>query len=747
MTQVVQNTLPYRYHYVAPYQLPLAAISLGLFTWLIGVVRRHATVMFFGMTALAATSLQLDWSVAFWLAIPFLRSIQFPWRTCVWIGLAVAISIGSLLHFASTPQWFRALGAQPLRRFALYLIVAAPLTVLLVWSALANLSPEPQALHGETTLAQFVRLEVNEPERGLGTMDEYLPLTVSALPSHLPSRPTPSSPSSIELEAYSATERAFVFSGSQSASVSMRSFYFPDWRATIDGQPAATFPSTPLGLLTLQVPPGEHRVVISLVDTPARQIGNLLAGLGLILVLGLTADMLWRRSPEWQGVLAAVALTTIGIAIPTIYALGSHPPSLYPMQLNISPELDLIGLRLPGSIAGEGYWRVPTPQPALHFTAYWHVRRPPDQQMTLWRLVDPAGHESARHTRPPRYGSGFPAAWIGDEVVEDHYDLPLPPGLPGGLYTLQAAFGDAREFVPVGSILLERGSALQAEMPPDAKRVSARLGEHIEFLGYRIDSAARPGQRLTVTLCWRTDSELQEDLKGFVHLLDYESNLAAQNDGYTSDGFFPTTLWDPGRTVCEQRGLRLPPDLPPGIYRLATGFYYAQNLQRLGVTLENGDASPDDIVEMGDLIVRAPMEAARPEQRLDVALGSWVKLLGFDLAQTRERIDLRLYWQAVRPVNKDYKVFVHLIGEDGRMVAQKDQDPGGGGYPPRFWEVGETVTNSYEFSSANLPPGRYSIMVGMYDPASGERLTAVDATGRELADRRVILRSFEATTR
>jgi hypothetical protein len=38
----------------------------------------------------------------------------------------------------------------------------------------------------------------------------------------------------------------------------------------------------------------------------------------------------------------------------------------------------------------------------------------------------------------------------------------------------------------------------------------------------------------------------------------------------------------------------------------------------------------------------------------------------------------------------------------------------------------------------SLPPGEYSIEIGMYVPESGQRLPIVDATGKSLGDRIII---------
>lgn len=59
-----------------------------------------------------------------------------------------------------------------------------------------------------------------------------------------------------------------------------------------------------------------------------------------------------------------------------------------------------------------------------------------------------------------------------------------------------------------------------------------------------------------------------------------------------------------------------------------------------------------------DVPEKAPTKAI--EHPLTMALGEQIRFLGYDLAQG-ERLHLSLFWQAVKPVDKRYKVFVHLL--------------------------------------------------------------------------------------
>src|SRR5205814_347473 len=78
-----------------------------------------------------------------------------------------------------------------------------------------------------------------------------------------------------------------------------------------------------------------------------------------------------------------------------------------------------------------------------------------------------------------------------------------------------------------------------------------------------------------------------------------------------------------------------------------------------------------------------------------------------------------LTWRAEARPSRDYTVFVHLLDGGGRLVAQDDRPPVDGSYPTSIWENGERILDQHP---VRPPPGRYRVVVGMYDPASRQRL-------------------------
>jgi hypothetical protein len=95
--------------------------------------------------------------------------------------------------------------------------------------------------------------------------------------------------------------------------------------------------------------------------------------------------------------------------------------------------------------------------------------------------------------------------------------------------------------------------------------------------------------------------------------------------------------------------------------------------------------------------------------------------------QPGDPLPVALAWRTARPLAADYHVFVHLLNAAGERVAQSDGQPAVWTRPTSGWRVGETVEDRHGLSlPADLPPGNYSLVVGLYTPSDGARLHAPD---------------------
>ena len=91
--------------------------------------------------------------------------------------------------------------------------------------------------------------------------------------------------------------------------------------------------------------------------------------------------------------------------------------------------------------------------------------------------------------------------------------------------------------------------------------------------------------------------------------------------------------------------------------------------------------------------------------------------------QAGQPFAVRLLWEALHTPEIAYTVFVHLRAPDGTIIAQSDRQPADGVRPTTGWIAGEYVQDAHRltFNDAGYR-GAASLVVGLYDPATGERV-------------------------
>ncbi len=116
-----------------------------------------------------------------------------------------------------------------------------------------------------------------------------------------------------------------------------------------------------------------------------------------------------------------------------------------------------------------------------------------------------------------------------------------------------------------------------------------------------------------------------------------------------------------------------------------------------------------------------------PAQRLDVQLGDTITLEGFEVGAMQARpgdaLRVSLLWQARQPLPQVYLVFVQLLDTNDGKIAQWDGAAGADWLPTSAWQPGQRIWQDVPIQiAATAPPGRYRLIAGVYDPASGQRL-------------------------
>jgi hypothetical protein len=266
------------------------------------------------------------------------------------------------------------------------------------------------------------------------------------------------------------------------------------------------------------------------------------------------------------------------------------------------------------------------------------------------------------------------------------------------------------------------------------------FGDSLALLGDSVErpagtgSVLAPGQTITVTLLWQAQQPVSADYTVFVHLLDRAGGRWAQHDAQPLSNLYPTSRWAAGEMVRDRHPLNLPTDLPPGRYFLRVGLYRPATGERLPVST-GGDNFLLATLLVGEVEVQ-PDEIRQP---VHASLGAQAELVGYNLSPAAVRPDetlrLTLFWQARQWIAQDYTVFVHLLDSQGKIWGQHDGPPQDGALPTSAWNPGELLRDEHLLTvDTQAPPGDYRLAIGLYDPATLQRLPVFDAQGQAAGD-------------
>jgi mannosyltransferase len=76
-------------------------------------------------------------------------------------------------------------------------------------------------------------------------------------------------------------------------------------------------------------------------------------------------------------------------------------------------------------------------------------------------------------------------------------------------------------------------------------------------------------------------------------------------------------------------------------------------------------------------------------------------------------------------VARDYKVFMHVRDAAGNIVFQQDKVTLSSLLPTHTWAPGVTRRDAYAVViPRDLPAGRYSVVIGLYDPLQNIRMNS-----------------------
>ena len=385
---------------------------------------------------------------------------------------------------------------------------------------------------------------------------------------------------------------------------------------------------------------------------------------------------------------------------------------------------------------------------------YWEITGQPPPDSTIYLgLHDALGNRWGGSDQRPLEGYEPLERMEKGARLRDVHRLTVLPGTPPGTYQVKVSWFspseghalDVRDAAgaPLGNQpTVAEVQVLRASRPPDPSALAIDHPTNMDvgplrLLGYvQPTEEALAGSTLPLTLLWQ---RRQAGPAPFTLALELRQGAQAwrRQAMRPLSPAYPPEQWETGEVVREQWPALLPSQAPAGRYELA-------------LVIGQGAGQPEIVAPLGAITIRVRphrVDLPQPQFPRDV---TWsdpthqpvVRLLGYDRQLARAAtvsaatvppggtLALTLYWQALAEMDTAYKVFIHFVDENGQIRAQEDHPPLNGDAPTTSWLPGEVLEDPYHISlPADLPPGRYSLRAGLYDPVTGRRLAVIEGHG------------------
>jgi hypothetical protein len=329
----------------------------------------------------------------------------------------------------------------------------------------------------------------------------------------------------------------------------------------------------------------------------------------------------------------------------------------------------------------------------------------------------------------------YPESWVEGETPEVAYWLERPLAMPPGDYMLSLSLFDVDSGAQLAAVNqegafqgVEYALGMVTIPPPEAPVAVERLQippwagatwfeGALLLLGH---SAVQPtvvnGGELPLDLYWQSAARLPEGVEVEWRLEREGAEQPLSWTHTTALSRYDTGRWRLGEVVQEKVRLRVPAELAAGNYLLRVvpvGGGQAWTIGRVEVIATDRLFQLPEGIEFplahrfGEGIYLRGMEFAGVDERATVVAGSEARLT--------------LYWQPEIQPAVIYTALVHVLDEEGGIVAQADHWPGG--IPSHTWAAGQVIVDQVTLAvGAEVPPGDYRVAVGLYTAEDGVRL-------------------------
>lgn len=463
----------------APFSAGLIQVILALLGGAAGIIHRKRQIIFYVLLSVLFFFMITPWSLPFWESLPGIAFYQFPWR---FLGPLAALMVPLVAncaeHLTSIPFFKIGQFEQSLVKTAavgLLIIVSLPLLYPIPWTS----------GFGNITQLSLIQAELQGRWRGTTSTNDFVPATVDMLPgptqSVIDSYKNPpvdrvnrfTLPDGVTVDVLADRSNHFAISTDQNFLLRLYLFYFPGWRAYVDGVEVEISIAHPEGFITVDIPQGTHDVVLSFQNSLSRSLSWWMSAFGLLLGVGglwliktpalsldNQKDVSYNTVKPDLSIVLILGLVVI-ITLINLFILKPGEMMYYfsdegiaqPAQRHLSSEFEqpitLLGYDYSGLTAEPGdaieiqlYWKA-TDTISDTYQSFVHVMLPTGQILTQSDHLNPGGYPTN--------------LWPSDRYIRDKHVLTLPDTVAPGMYTINVGLYSLNTGIRLNTVAPQTG--------------------------------------------------------------------------------------------------------------------------------------------------------------------------------------------------------------------------------------------------------------------------------------------------
>lgn len=751
-----QTADPTRLNTVQPVGLGLLQLGLLmtglLLSWRDTRQGRKYLSVFLLLVVLFSIFLNTPASAIVWDTVPLIGYSQFAWRILGIPSLALALAAGiATVQIAGLLR----------RRWHQGMVYSVTVMALMIYAIPWTYSPSISVEVDSVRDAQA--FERDTQNLTISSYSEYLPVwnETPPEPESMTARfeagdvvPRLQDNADIEVfdETWQGTSAQLSFRAAEPTRLVFDWLYMPGWEAHFIDEAAAVSltvrPYDAEGFVSVEVPAGEHTLVIEKTETDLQQLSWIIAAvsaglllMGLVIVSRFVRAATLEEPAAYQTVpivvMGVAGVLLLGIKVSVIDGTDNrlHMPRFDGQQIagvenatqaDFGDLFRLLGISQPESVKSGDMAQI---------QAFWTVQGQgvPSDYSSIVSLVDDRGHVVAdvENFMP---GNLATRHWRAGFYVVDTLTLQIPADTPPNDYTLRLGLYDPVTLASM-DVMNEAGNPISPDLAigqirierpdePPALPDDTQPLDDTPLIFHDVDgipAEATTGDAMTFSWLWQAVEAPLQDYQARLVFVSMDATGATQRAPLVHG--LPTSDWRSGDQWRGHHTLYVPAELSAGSYDV--------QLQLL-VDDETVATVPLDTMQ-----VRVPERRFTMPDDMNPVEHRWsngIQLIGENVTGPDDTVTrVTLTWEVNAPIDEYLRLFVHLVDENGTIAAVSDGVPVNWTRPTTGWIPDEVIVTEHDFS---VPAGQYDVIVGWYEPLSQQRISLPDG-GDALALRRI----------